>query len=183
MQERAAPARMPVLMARKRTILVLAAAAALCLPTAALASPSTGAATCKGHRVSGKVGGSSGAAGTITFSIVLTNKGPACTLKGYAGLRLVGKSGLLPTTVKHGGINFLQRPVKLVTLGSGKKATILVAYEDVPVGSETSCPAGTAIRVRPPGQKATLRVKVATTACGGGQLWESPVLAGVVSPA
>lgn len=89
---------------------------------------------------------------------------------------------MLPTHVKHGGLAFLRRPVKSVTLGPGRKATILIAYEDVPVGNETSCPKGTGLAVTPPGDSGVLRVKVTTYACGKGRLWESPVLAGVVTP-
>ena len=56
----------------------------------------------------------------------------------------------------------------------------LVAYEDVPVGNETRCRSGNALLVRPPGSATTVRVKAATTACGRGDLWTSPVLAGRV---
>jgi hypothetical protein len=155
------------------------------LAALAATAPAAGASTakCRTSQLSAKLGQSSGAAGTIVFAVILKSKGATCTLKGFAKLRLLDAAGALPTKVKHGGPAILKQPVKRVTLGPGKKATILVAYEDVPVGNETSCANGTQLAVTPPHDSGVLIVNVGTTACGGGRLWESPVLAGVVQPA
>lgn len=104
----------------------------------------------------------------------------ACTTKGYPRLRIVNGTARLPTRVTHGGLPFLEQPVRRVRLAPGGVATILVAYEDVPVGNETSCRSGDTLLVRPPGSAFSVRVKAATTACGRGHLWTSPVLAGRV---
>jgi hypothetical protein len=79
----------------------------------------------------------------------------------------------------HGGVAMLNSTPKRVTLTYLGRASVLITYSDVPVGSETTCPSGTAIRMRPPGASGWLTIKVPTTACGHGTLHESPVLAGV----
>src|SRR5207253_2015509 len=86
--------------------------------------------------------GSNGAAGTILLSVVLRNAGGTCTLRGYPGLRLIGPMGPLPTRVEHGGLAVLRRPVRTIRLTHGQRATVLIAYNDVPVGSERRCPTG-----------------------------------------
>lgn len=147
----------------------------------AAAAPSRTLARCSGSHLAGRVTGSSGAAGTISLAIRLRNVwNRACTMTGYPRLRIVTGTTRLPTRVTHGGLSFLERPVKRVRLSPGGVATILVAYEDVPVGKETRCRSGDALLVRPPRSAAAVRVRAATTACGRGHLWTSPVLAGRV---
>lgn len=157
-------------------------AAALAAVAATAPASAASAAKCRTSQLSAKLGQSSGAAGTIVFAVILRSKGETCTLKGFAKLRLLDAAGALPTKVRHRGLAILNQPVKRVTLGPGKRATILISYEDVPVGNETSCPTGTALAVTPPHDSGVLKVRVKTFACGGGTLHESPVLAGVVQP-
>jgi len=158
------------------------AAVAIAAPTVQTAASSrTSLPTCMASQLKGKELDSNGAAGTILFSVTLQNKGSACKLKGYPALRIKGAQRLLPTHVVHGGLSILNATPKLVKLTHLGKASVLISFSDVPVGSETSCPAGTALRVRPPGASGWLTVKVATSACGHGTLHESPVLAGVHS--
>lgn len=156
-------------------------AVACALAAQAAAAPDRALGTCSGSHLAGRVAGSSGAAGTISLAIRLRNvSNRACTMTGYPRLRIVNGTTRLPTHVTHGGLSFLERPVKKVRLAPGGVATILVAYEDVPVGNETRCRSGDALLVRPPGSRSAVRVKAATTACGRGHLWTSPVLAGRV---
>lgn len=171
---------------RKRTTLVLlggvlvtSAAAVLAVETAAGSPSST--PVCHASQLQGKRLDSNGAAGTILFSVTLRNSGAACTLKGYPSLRIKGAHGLLPTHVVHGGLAVLNEKPKLVKIAHNGKASVLISYGDVPVGSETTCPAGKAIHLRPPKAKGWLTIKAATTACGHGTLHESPLLAGVRS--
>lgn len=171
---------------RKRTTLALigvalvaSAAAVLAVETAAGSREST--PVCRTSQLHGKRLDSGGAAGTILFSVTLRNSGAACTLKGYPSIRIKGAHRLLPTHVVHGGLSVLNEKPKLVNIAHDGKASVLISYGDVPVGSETSCPAGKAIRLRPPGASGWLTVKALTTACGHGTLHESPVLAGVHS--
>gem|GEM_PF-929730 len=151
--------------------------AALVAPTA-LGSRAV-APTCTASQLKGSLLDSQGAAGTILFSVTLKNSGAACSLKGYPSLRLKGAHGLLRTHVDRGGLavlNSTPRRVKLKHLG---RASVLVSYSDVPVGSESSCPHGKALRLRPPGVSDWLTVRVSTYACTRGTLHESPVLAGI----
>ena len=157
--------------------LVVVAGAAL-LAQAAVGSR-TATPNCTASQLKGKLLDSQGAAGTILFSVMLKNSGDACSLKGYPSLRLKGALGLLPTHVVHGGLAVLSSTPKLVKLKHLGRASVLVYYGDVPVGSESSCPHGKAIRLRPPGASGWLTIGVSTNACGRGTLHESPVLAGV----
>lgn len=123
--------------------------------------------------------GSSGAAGTIVLSLQLTNKGPACTLKGYARLQLMASARrALQTHVVHGGLAILNQRPRVVRLAHGGVTSFLVAYSDVPTGYATRCPTGTEILVRVPGDQTWLPVLAKTHACGNGTLRESPFLAG-----
>jgi hypothetical protein len=171
---------------RKRTTLALLGAVLMTSTAAVLtvetaAGSQTSAPVCQASQLHGKRLDSNGAAGTILFSLTLRNSGTACTLKGYPYLRIKGAHGLLPTHVVHGGIAVLNEKPKLVRIAHNGKASVLISYGDVPVGSETTCPTGKAIRLRPPGASDWLTVKASTTACGRGTLHESPVLAGVRS--
>jgi hypothetical protein len=164
-----------------RRALLLSVVASLCTVPAAAAAPSPAAVLCTGSHLAGRLAGSSGAAGTIVLSIRLRNvSNRACVMRGYPRLRLLEGETRLPTRVTRGGIAALERPARTVRLAPGGVATVLVAYGDVPVGDETSCPDGDAFLVRPPGSPSATRVAVATTACGRGHLWTSPILAGRV---
>ncbi|HEY5478335.1 MAG TPA: DUF4232 domain-containing protein [Gaiellaceae bacterium] len=137
------------------------------------------APTCTASQLKGKLLDSQGAAGTILFSVTLENSGDACSLQGYPTLRIMGAHRLLPTRVVHGGLAVLNSTPKRVQLKHLGRASVLISYSDVPVGSESSCPVGKTLRLRPPGASDRLTVRVSTTACGRGTLHESPVLAGV----
>lgn len=166
----------------RRRVSVITLCVLVCVLAApASAAPSHALGACSGSHLTGRVTGSSGAAGTISLAIRLRNvSNRACTMTGYPRLRIVDGTTRLPTRVTHGRLAFLERPVERVRLAPGGVATILVAYEDVPVGKETRCRSGDALLVRPPGSRFAVRVKAATTACGRGHLWTSPVLAGRV---
>jgi hypothetical protein len=170
-----------ILLVRRWLPLVALCIVACAAAAHATAAPTRSLATCSGSHLAGRVTGSSGAAGTISLAIRLRNvSNRACTMTGYPRLRIVDGTTRLPTRVTHGGLAFLERPVRRVRLAPGGVASILLAYEDVPVGNETSCRSGTALLVRPPGSALAVRVKASTTACGRGHLWTSPVLAGRV---
>jgi hypothetical protein len=142
------------------------------------ASAGQTAAACRAGRLHGSVFDSNGAAGTIVFSVALTNDGPACTMKGFTGLQLVGAAKALPTHVIHGGAPAFSGRPSLVRLAHGGSATVLIAYGDVPVGNESKCPKATTLLVRPPGDVHWVNVVVAASPCSHGTLRESPVVAG-----
>jgi hypothetical protein len=167
-------------MMRSASHFTLLGAGLLALTVAVLAAPTAlgseaAAPTCAASQLKAK----QGAAGTILFSVKLENTGAACSLKGYPALRIKGAHALLPTHVVHGGLAILNSTPTRVKLKHLGRASVLVSYGDVPVGSETSCPRGKALRLRPPGATDWLTVAVSTQACGHGTLHESPVLAGV----
>jgi hypothetical protein len=157
------------------TILALAVAA-----IAASTAPAHGATTaCRAAHLRGQLNGTSGAAGTILLSITLTNRGAPCTLHGYTRLQLMASArSTLPTHVVHGGLSVISQKPKTILLGRGSAASVLIAYSDVPHGSEHTCPAGTEILVRVPGDATWLPVLAPTNACAHGTLEESPLLSG-----
>jgi hypothetical protein len=167
------PARLSLLLAG------LAAVAVALLVVGTATGSRSDTPTCTASQLKGKLLDSQGAAGTILFSVTLRNSGAACSLKGYPALRIKGAHGLLPTRVVHGGLAVMSSTPKRVKLKHLGRASVLVSYSDVPVGSETSCPRGKALRLRPPGASDWITVRVGTFACGHGTLRESPLLAGV----
>ena len=143
------------------------------LAAAASASAAPAAPACRPGQLAGRVGGSTGAAGTIMLAVVLRNASHAtCTLRGYPALRLYRPHRWLPTHVEHGGLAPLNRKVRTVTLRPGGRATVLVAYHDVPSGNQP-CTLATTLFVR------GVPVSIRATACGG-RLLEGPVAAGVI---
>jgi hypothetical protein len=134
---------------------------------------------CGASQLHGKLLDSSGAAGTIVLAVTLQNAGSRCSLNGYAGLRLAARGKQLPTRVVHDGFAPLNTKAKTVRLAHDGRATILIAYSDVPVAYEGPCPKSTAILIRPPGQQQWVSVAVRADVCNNGTLRDSPVLAGV----
>ena len=157
----------------------LVAVAAVTLAAQTAFGSRAAAPNCTSSQLKGRLLDSQGAAGTILFSVTLKNTGATCSLKGYPALRIKGAHGLLRTRVVHGGLAVLGSTPKRVKLKHHGRASVLISYGDVPVGSESSCPHGKALRLRPPGASDWLTVSVSTQACGRGTLHESPVLAGV----
>jgi len=156
-------------------VLVTAAVATL----AASASAGGAAPACRAAHLRSKQFDENGAAGTIVLSITLTNRGSLCSLKGYARLQLMaGARRTLPTHVVHGGLAILNAKPKKLLLAHNGVASILIAYSDVVHNGERSCPSGTEILVRVPGDQTWLPVLAKTSACAHGTLEESPFLPG-----
>lgn len=166
---------------KKRLALLAAALLAIAIVTAATQASGarTSAPVCGAAQLRGKLLDSNGAAGTILFSVTLSNRGAACSLRGYPALGIANASGLLPVHVVRGGLSLLNDAPKLVKLAHLGKASVLIAYGDVPVGGETSCPSASTVLVRPPGAWDWLTVKAPTQACAHGTLRVSPVLGGM----
>ncbi len=122
-----------------------------------------------------------GAAGQIELTIGLTNVSPtACTLYGYPGLQLLDGNGApLPTSVVRGGTTFgptaANQPPAQVTLAPQATAAFTLHYEDVPVGTETTCPVSAEVEVTPPGNVGHTAIALAIAPCGGGTVHVSPV--------
>jgi hypothetical protein len=139
---------------------------------------------CAARVLDATVTGTSGAAGTFEVTFALRNtSATACPMNGFPGIQLVGGSGAqLATHVVSGGnyqfTNFAPSPVML---GAGATANFNLAYSDVPVGTEASCPAVAQIQITPPHASDHDTVPVQWTVCGGGTVTVSPVF-GAGSP-
>jgi hypothetical protein len=114
-------------------------------------------------------------------SIVFRNVGgSACTLRGFPALQMLAGTRRLRTRVSHGGLAVLNRRPRTIALQPRARASLLVAYSDVPTGGQMTCPHSSALLVKPAGASTSIRVAVPLEACGGGRLRESPFLPGVV---
>jgi Protein of unknown function (DUF4232) len=171
-------------------------------PTAAASPPVTAAAT------PGTADGSVTACATSQLKIALTNTGAlagqaggylrfandsqtTCRVTGWpvvAGLTASGQA----TTLRHaqstmfGGWQY-SAPLPLVTLRPGDSAYAVVVADDLPVGSQTSCPApDVRLRVAAPGSTSTVLISAwlpgansylpACTAINGSQTGETSAI-------
>jgi hypothetical protein len=167
----------------RRTGVLVAATLAIAVAAVAAQSgaASPGAVRCAAGQLTAKVRQGSGAAGTIAVSIAVRNvSGRTCHLRGFPSLRLRDANGPLPTRVVHGGLAILQRPVTTVVLAPGQRASLLVAYSDVPSGSET-CRHATSLVLRLPESGGRLPLAFDASPCSHGRLFESPFLRGLVN--
>ena len=162
-------------------MVVAIGAAAMCVAAAGAASAGTQAPLpCASSQPRAKLGDTQGAAGTIVFGVVLTNVSrQRCTLGGYPALQLRNAKGKVRTRVRHGGLAILVKPVRAFVVGPGGRATLLLAYSDVPHGDEKTCPTATTVVVRPAGAVTGIAVKMRLAPCNRGLLYESPLLPGV----
>jgi hypothetical protein len=161
----------------------LVAGSALFALAALAAQPATArpaAALCGAGQLTGTVRQSSGAAGTAAVSIAIRNVSPAtCTLRGFPRLKLRNAAGTLPTLVRHGGLVILEQPVTTVTLAPGQRASLLVAWSNIPTGSQTSCPQATRLVIILRNGHGRFSIAFTGAPCNGGLLRESPFLAGL----
>jgi hypothetical protein len=163
-------------MRAKLAILALAAAVALVAATGAGAAVER----CHAGQLAGKVRQSSGAAGTSAVSIAIRNVSPAaCSLRGFPQLKLRNAAGPLPTLVRHGGLAILDRPVRTIVLDPNERASLLVAFSNVPQGGETSCRRATRLVVILGDGRGRFSLTFDGSPCNGGLLRESPFLAGL----
>jgi hypothetical protein len=146
--------------------------------------PPSGTATCQPKQLSLGTQTSNGAAGTISLVVTMTNTSAAtCTLDGYPGMLLLDAQGIdLPTDVIRGGVASIPggpatQPASLVTLAPTAGAAFSLSYEDVPTGTETSCPTSAKAEITPPNDTAYAVMTLQLTACSGGTVHVSPVYA------
>jgi uncharacterized protein DUF4232 len=166
--------------ARRAALVAGAALCALATLGAQPASASPSAAPCSAGQLAGKVRQASGAAGTAAVSIAIRNISPAsCALRGFPKLKLRNAAGPLPTHVLHGGLAILEEPVTTVTLAPGHRASLLVAYSNIPTGSQTSCPHATRLVIILRHGQGRFSIAFTGAPCNGGLLRESPFLAGL----
>jgi hypothetical protein len=152
--------------------------------TTTSSTTTTGTITCQPQQLSASPQNVGGGAGTIELSVSLTNTSTStCTLAGYPGMQLLSSSGAsLPTNVVRGGgqpftASAANQPPSTVTLAPNAVAAFSLNYEDVPVGSETTCPTSAKAEITPPNDTAFLTVALQIAPCGGGTIHVSPVYA------
>ena len=139
--------------------------------TSASTTTTTSAASFQCNHISATAGQSSGAAGTITGVITVTNTGgTTCTVDGYPKLALFSGSGAPLTVTMVNGVTVNITPQSgaqpiAFPLAPSKSAQFAYQYSDVPTGNETSCPSS---------EEATVTMPAATTA--------SPTFAFTASP-
>ncbi len=140
-------------------------------------------ANCQPSQLQATPGQGTGAAGTISMTIGFTNTSSStCTLKGYPGMQLLSSTGVsLPTNVVRGvgqwAAAAASQPPSLVTLAPQQVATFSLSYEDVPVGSETSCATSAKAQVTAPTDRTSLTITLSITPCNNGTVHVSPVYA------
>ncbi len=127
------------------------------------------------------IAGQTGAAGTLTVTVGLTNTSSAtCTMQGYPGMQLLGSAGTsLPTTVVRGQGHFPNPAANAapapVSLAPGALAHVSIQYSDVPVAGETTCPSSAQAEVTPPTDTAYAVMTLAIAPCDHGTVHVSPV--------
>ncbi len=160
---------------------IIVAVALLATVPAASASHGTArttAATCLRGQLSVRSNGTNGAAGTIHGAWVFKNVSlRACSLDGYPGLQLYGRSGRPTSTTVVDDLAPAPTDVELAPDGS---ATFYSSYNDVSSGRHT-CPTSAVVQITSPGAADSLFIPAQLEACAG-IVHVSAVLAGVHGP-
>jgi Domain of unknown function (DUF4232) len=124
---------------------------------------------------------SQGAAGHIFLTFRMTNTGTTtCWLYGFVGMQMLDAAGqAMPTRVLRNGGAFAGQPGPTrFDLPAGRAATFDVAYSDVPVGSETTCPPAARLIVTPPDEFDHVTIAVSgfrLAPCNSGELDVTPM--------
>jgi hypothetical protein len=147
-------------------------------------STSTTVGTTACNHISASAGQSSGAAGTITGVVKVTNTGGSpCTVDGYPKVALFSGSGAPLTVVIVNGLSVdvsaqANAAPSSFALAPSASAQFAYQYSDVPVGNETSCPSSEEATVTMPGgSTASPTFAFAATPCNNGTVRVSPVYA------
>jgi Protein of unknown function (DUF4232) len=150
--------------------------------TTSTTAPSSPSSTlCQPSQLHLAVAGGTGAAGTLTTTVSMTNTSSStCTMQGYPGMQLLSSSGTpIPTTVVRGQTHFpnpsANAAPSLVSLATGATARFSMQYSDVPVGGEATCPSSSKAEITPPTDTAFAVMTLSITACDNGTVHVSPV--------
>lgn len=152
--------------------------------TSAPATTSTTAGPIACNHISASSGQFSGAAGTITGVVNITNVGGAqCTVDGYPKIALYSGTGTPLTVTLVDGLSVNVSPQanaapSSFALAPSGAAHFAYQFSDVPVGNETSCPSSEQASVTMPGATtASPTFAFSTTPCNNGTMRVSPVYA------
>ena len=144
-----------------------------------------GSAACQGANFTGVLDSGQGAAGTIYTTVTFKNLGAKCTIIGWAGLAFFDGShksmnaGIVQSGsyfARQGGVPSQPSTFSVAHNGTAKFA---LAYSDVPVGAQQSCPTVVSFDVNLPNAVVSVHpVRVsgggALVLCGSGNVWISP---------
>lgn len=145
------------------------------------------ATACQGSDFSGVYNEGEGAAGTVTASVTLTKSTPGtCTVDGWPILTLLDRTGATVTSSSDDTSTnpVVQFPVPqaneaptVVTVKDGANVSFFLAYSDVPVDNETTCPSVTTIEVQfaKGGSATPVTPQYPPQPCDGGRLYVSPL--------
>jgi hypothetical protein len=121
--------------------------------------------TCATAQLSARLANPSGAAGSVGYSLILSNTGAPCTLYGYPGVSYVTASK--GTTVGAPARRDSTGPTHTVTLATGQSAQATLIETDSLNYPQNTCQLSpvTGLRIYPPGQTAALFVPQPNQAC------------------
>ena len=124
----------------------------------------TGPQPCRTANLAGRLANPNGAAGTVYYTLQLTNTGSTtCTLTGYAGVSLVTNSA---GTQIGAAAQRAPGTVTTVSLAPGKSAGATLGIVDASnYGTPCGITPAAGLRVYPPGQTAALFVAYQTNGC------------------
>jgi Protein of unknown function (DUF4232) len=139
--------------ARLASAIAAAAIAAVCVPAAALAAPgqasrpAAAAPRCAEAQLRSWIGlPADGTAGTAFYQLEISNvSARACTLLGYPGVSATGTDG---QQLGRPAIRSASHPARLVTLGRGATAHVILGIADVSAYTTAACHPVTATGLR-----------------------------------
>jgi hypothetical protein len=145
-------------------------------------STTAGSSAC--NHITAAAGPSSGAAGTITGVVNVTNTGGStCTVDGYPKIALFSGSGAPLTVTVVDGLTVSVTPQSSAqpiafALAPSASAQFAYQYSDVPVGNETNCPSSEQASVTmPSATTASPTFAFSATPCNHGTVRVSAVYA------
>ena len=123
---------------------------------------------CRSAQLVATVGRMGAAAGSEGTSIILRNQWrSACWLAGYPSIQLIGLAGrTVPTSVTHRPAMVMPPDLRVhkVMLAHGQSVRVYVGYSNpgdfIGMRGFAGCPASTRVKLVPPGDQASIAVKV-----------------------
>jgi hypothetical protein len=145
--------------------------------------------TCMAAQLAAEFVGAEGAAGTQFDTLQLVNTSSlSCTLNGFVSVLLLDASSApMPTINMPGGGQLSAFPwPSAFVLPPGAASQFVLAWSDVPVGMETTCPAAAHLALTPPGAASAVIMDIpppAVAPCNSGTVYLSPLRApGIAAP-
>jgi len=127
-------------------------------------TPDTARSDCTGDDLKVTVGSGQGAAGSSIVPVVFTNtSGGPCGIQGFPGVSLVNSGGVIGAPATRDS----SRPVSIITLAPGAKASALLKIADAENYPSSTCKTDTSssLQVYPPNETASVDVPYKGTGC------------------